>query len=98
MVEKMAKLLFPDGRGLDHLDDPQIAFEELSRLLRIADGTFFEATVIHDNLLARIDILQRNATNLTVIEVKSGSIDSRGNHPNPLRGQGEISSQNTGNI
>ena len=88
MVEKMAKLLFPDGRELGHFDDPQIAFEELSRLLQIADGAFFEATVIHNNLLARVDILQRNATNLTVIEVKSGSIDSRGNYPNPLRGQG----------
>src|SRR5438093_11851088 len=77
MVEKMAKLLFPDGRELGHLDDPQIAFEELSELLQIADGVFFEATVIHNNLLARIDILKRTPSTLTVTEIKSGSFDSQ---------------------
>src|SRR5436309_13782253 len=66
MVEKMAKLLFPGGRTLGHFDDPQIAFEELNRQLKAGDGVFFEATVIHDNLLARIDILERTAATLTL--------------------------------
>ena len=87
MVEKMAKLLFPEGRTIGQFDDPKIAFDELCRQFQSGDGTFFEATVIHDNLLARIDILQKSSSNLTVIEVKSGSFESRGNLPSLFRGK-----------
>src|SRR5688572_16295288 len=77
MVEHMAKLLFPAEKMLGHLDEPEVAFAELKRELQAGDGTFFEATIVHGNLVARIDILQKNATTLTVTEVKSGSFDSR---------------------
>jgi hypothetical protein len=94
MVEKMAKLLFPDGKTLGHFDDPEIAFAELSCLLPLGDGVFFEATVIHGNCLARIDILQKNAANLIVTEVKSGSFDVRDDLGTPFRGaRGNILSE-----
>jgi hypothetical protein len=77
MVETIAKLLFPDGRELGSWSDPQRAFDETSRAIADGNGTFFEATVIHGNLLARIDILKREKEELRVIEVKSSSFDSR---------------------
>lgn len=94
MVEKMAKLLFPAGRTLGHFDKPEVAFAELKQELQARDGTLFEATVIHDNLLARIDMLQKSASNLTVIEVKSGSFEWRDDSPNSFRGnKGDILSE-----
>ena len=71
----VAKLLYPNGKELGGWNDPDKAFDELTRLLTSGDGTFFEATVIHSNLLARVDILQRTSTVLRVIEVKSSSFD-----------------------
>lgn len=94
MVEKMAKLLFPDGKELENWEDPDRAFQELTRGLEAGDGTFFEATVVHNGLLARIDILRCKGDTLQVIEVKSSSIDSEKDGPNPFRGKkGGIASE-----
>ena len=79
MVEKMAKLLFPQGRELGHAVDPRPAFDETLRALEAGNVTLFEATLLHDNLLARVDILQREGTTLRLIEVKSSSFDSEAN-------------------
>lgn len=87
MVEAMAKLLFSDGRELGHGADPEIAFEETRRALEAGNGTLFEATVIHDNLLARVDILQRDQAVLHLIEVKSSSFDSSEDGLKPFRGK-----------
>jgi hypothetical protein len=86
MVEKIAKLLFPEGRELGSWTEPQRAFDETSHALADGNGTLFEATVIHGNLLARIDILKREQEVLRVIEVKSSSFDSR-ERPMPFRGE-----------
>jgi len=87
MVETMAKLLFPDGREFGHRVEPERAFEEARPALEAGNGTFFETTVIHDNLLVRVDILRREGNTLHVIEVKSSSFDSNVDGPNPFRGK-----------
>lgn len=86
MVEAMAKLLFSGARELGHWIEPERAFKETRRALEAGNGTLFEATVIHNNLLARVDILQREQAVLRLIEVKSSSFDSR-EGPRPFRGK-----------
>lgn len=87
MVETMAKLLFPDGRELGHRVEPERAFAEVQSALEAGNGTFFETTIIHENLLVRVDILRREGDTLHVIEVKSSSFDSNVDGSNPFRGK-----------
>lgn len=77
MVETIGKLLFPEGRDLGRWTDPKAAFDETCRAVAGGNGTFFEATIIHGNLLARVDILKRQDSEVRIIEVKSSSFDSR---------------------
>ena len=94
MVETMAKLLFADGKELGNWEEPDLAFKETSRALEAGSGTLFEATVLHSNLLARVDILRREGDTLRLTEVKSSSIDSSVDGPQPFRGKkGGISSE-----
>jgi hypothetical protein len=94
MVEKMAKLLFPGGREIGDWDRPEQAFEQTREALESGDGTLFEATVIHGNLLARVDILRREGNTLSLIEVKSSAVDSVADGPSPFHGKrGGIPSQ-----
>ena len=94
MVETMAKLLFPDGTELGNWGEPEKAFKETSSALEADGGTLFEATVVQNNLLARVDILRREGDTLRLTEVKSTSIDSEVDVPNPFRGKrGGISSE-----
>lgn len=76
MVEKMAKLVFPDGIEVGSWNDPVAAFDETRRLMATGNVTLFEPTVIHANLMARIDILIREGNVLKLIEVKSSSVES----------------------
>lgn len=93
MVETMAKLLFPDGKEIGHWEKPEQAFQETSDALAAGNVTLFEATIIHNHLLARVDILRRVGDELRIIEVKSSSMDSEEDAPNPFRGKnGNISS------
>jgi hypothetical protein len=93
MVEKMAKLLFANGRELPESEDSVSGFKETSQALEAGDCTLFEATILHKSLLARIDILCREGMRLKLIEVKSSSIDSREDAPSPFRSKkGRISS------
>ena len=87
MIETMAKLLFPDGKEFDHRVEPKRAFDETRSAVEAGNGTFFETTVIHNNLLARNDILRREGNSLHVIEVKSSSFDSDADGPSPFRGK-----------
>jgi len=94
MVETMAKLLFPDGKEPGNWAEPDRAFAETSQALEAGDRTLFEATLVHEGLLARVDILRREGDTLRLIEVKSSSIDSAVDGPNPFRGkEGEIKSE-----
>jgi hypothetical protein len=87
MVEKMAKLLFSNGRELQNWDDPAAGFRETSRALETGDCTLFEATILHKTLLARIDILRLEGGRLELIEIKSSSIDSTKGGGTPFRGK-----------
>src|SRR3989442_1261183 len=68
MVETMAKLLYPDGSEIGNWDKPEQAFTDTTKAVQAGDGTFFEATVIHDKLLARVDILRREGNLLKLVE------------------------------
>jgi hypothetical protein len=85
MVEHMAKLLYPDGRELPRRDDPLQAARETREALADGDVTLFEATVVHDDLSARIDILRRAGDVLHLVEVKSSAIDHA--DASPFRGR-----------
>lgn len=76
MIEKIAKLLFPDGKemGFDLSED---AFRATQDALKAENVTLFEATLISRNKLARIDILQKRAKEFHLIEVKAKSYDSK---------------------
>jgi hypothetical protein len=92
MVEKMARLLFPDGLEVEGKDDIGISAQTTRQILEAGDATLFEATIIHPPFLARIDILRRVGTELWMIEVKSSSIVTSDEKP-PFRGQrGKIES------
>lgn len=86
MVEAMARLLFPDGIELGDWERPERAFEQTAAALGAGDATLFEATIIHGQLLARVDILRRRGKRLELIEVKSSSIDSARDGASPFRG------------
>ncbi|HQH53736.1 MAG TPA: DUF2779 domain-containing protein [Candidatus Hydrogenedentes bacterium] len=93
MVETMAKLLFPEGHEMRCSSDPEADFAETKRALMTGDAALFQATVIHENLLAIVDILRKEGSTLRLIEVKSSSIDSEADGANPFRGKrGDISS------
>lgn len=86
MVEKMAKLLYPDGREIGNWDKPELAFAETKSAVAAGNSTLFEATIISGRLLARHDILQRFGKTLRLIEVKSISVDTAEEGENPFRG------------
>lgn len=79
MVEKLAKLQYPDGITVDTSKGHLAAAEETLRLLGNEDDvTLFEATVIHDGRLARIDILRKIGNHLHLMEVKASLLDRMG--------------------
>src|SRR5271166_2217056 len=86
MVEKMARLLFPDGEEIGFWSEPENAHAATRRAINIRNCTLFEATVVSGNLLARVDILRREGDALQLIEVKSSSICSDEDGQNPFRG------------
>ena len=87
MVETMARLLHPRGQQMVQGGDPQKAFEATCEALMSGNVTLFEATVLHDHLLARVDILQREGSVLNLIEVKSISIGGVLPDESPFRGK-----------
>src|SRR5258706_334471 len=57
MVEKIAKILHPEGREIGFDKGPETAFRETREALRADNATLFEATLISGRKLARVDIL-----------------------------------------
>jgi hypothetical protein len=93
-VGALAKLMFqaedPDAEEITVIDqDEQV--RETAALLKRENVTIFEATIRHDNLLVRVDILVKRGQRMELIEVKAKSWDWRVNSliglttkPNPL--------------
>ncbi len=79
IVERIAKLLFPEGRELEFTGGSEESARQTMRALKAGDGTFFEATLISGSKLARIDILKKRGNELDLIEVKATSYNSDDN-------------------
>jgi hypothetical protein len=92
MVETIAKLLFPRGQEVPY-DSPESSATTTAKLLEAKSVTLFEATVLFDSLLARIDILEKKGNQLRLIEVKAKGVDFKGDTASPFRGaKGQIAS------
>jgi hypothetical protein len=89
MVEKMAKLLFPEGVEMPvGAEGPEAAFAAARRGLEAHENSIqFEPTMLAGKLLARVDILEKNGNALRLIEVKSTSVDMASDGPMPFRGK-----------
>jgi hypothetical protein len=96
MVEAIAKLLFPDGKEMspDIAGDAQAEFTATMEALKQENVTLFEATLLHGQLLAQVDILEKRGNNFRLVEVKAKSVEPQENLPSPFRGsRGRISAK-----
>lgn len=73
-VAELAKAYYPEGRSVSSLDDEQ-AIAATNELLKQEKIIIFEAAILYENLFVRTDILIKEGDHLTLIEVKSKSID-----------------------
>lgn len=77
-VGKFAKLMFssddPDAVEID-TGDQEDQIRQTAALLERDNVTIFEATIRHDNLLVRVDVLLKRGSRVDLIEVKSKSWD-----------------------
>jgi hypothetical protein len=85
MIETIAKLLFREGREID-FDSSENAFTKTMAALNGGDATLFEATLIFQNLLARVDILEKTGNRIRLIEIKAKGFNSEEEGVNPFRG------------
>lgn len=75
-VGELAKLGYPGGVEVETLDEAR-ALAETAALLDAPNATVFEAPVgiPTENLLVRVDVLQKKGRNLRIVEVKAKSFD-----------------------
>jgi len=73
MVEKMAKLLFPEGRELAYGGGVEDSARLTAEALRADRVTIFEGTFVTQGRLARVDILDKRGNVFDLIEVKSAT-------------------------
>ena len=79
-VGELAKLYFPEGEEVTDTDQAA-QIERTKTMLAHDSATIFEATICHDDFLARIDVLKKTGDQVDLIEVKSKSYDSREGEP-----------------
>ena len=84
-VGELAKLYYPEGFDVTTLD-PTEAVEQTRDLLESSNATLFEAAISVDNLLVRVDILEKQGDHFNLIEVKAKSIDP--GNPKLMRNNG----------
>jgi hypothetical protein len=86
MVEAIAKLCYPDGSEVGFDAGPEASAEHTMTRLNERDVvTLFEATLIFNRCLARVDILKKEGNRFELVEVKSKSVDTS-TAPTPFRG------------
>jgi hypothetical protein len=93
MVETIAKLLFPEGTeiGFDSGDQAVALTQEAMKKENV---TLFEATFLLDQLLARVDILEKRGKRIRLIEVKAKGFRPRPDGLSPFKGErGDILSK-----
>jgi hypothetical protein len=75
-VGELARQMFPSGHLIADIDaEDQI--RSTASLLARPEVTLFEATIHHDNLLVRCDILHKVGNAVELIEVKAKGFDAR---------------------
>ncbi len=77
MIELVAKARFPGGHDLAGIRDERESAQRTAELLNGGDVTIFEAGFIHGKFHVRTDILQQQGKVLTLIEVKSSSVEDQ---------------------
>jgi len=79
MVEAIARLSHPDGIEVGFDGGPEASGAQTMALLNAHDTvTLFEATLIFEGRLARVDILKKTGNRFELIEVKAKSVDTSG--------------------
>jgi hypothetical protein len=77
MVGKLATLLYPGGIDLSNEGSPEKSAEKTMELLLNNENiVIYEASVMFENFLIRIDILEKKGNTINLIEVKAKSFDS----------------------
>jgi len=77
MVGKLATLLYPGGIDLSNEGNPERSAEITNDLLLNNDNVIiYEASVLFENFLIRIDVLEKKGNIINLIEVKAKSFDS----------------------
>ncbi len=73
-VGELARTFYPQGTLIGHDKDLNAALEETAALLAApGNGVLFEATVQHDGVLVRTDVLEKGSKGVRVVEVKSSA-------------------------
>ncbi len=73
-VGALARALYAHGTLIGHDTDLNAALEETASLLAApGNGVLFEATVQHDGVLVRTDVLEKGGEGVRVVEVKSST-------------------------
>jgi Domain of unknown function(DUF2779) len=76
LIEKIAKLLHPEGQEMKYGGAHEQAAQETQKALAADKVTLFEATLLSNGKLARVDILKKSGNVFDLIEVKAKSYDS----------------------
>jgi len=87
-VGELARRMFPGGHLIDDFSGDEQA-RRTAQFLTLPEVTLFEATIRHQNLLVRTDILEKRGRQLSLIEVKAKGFDphedtfltDQGEHP-----------------
>lgn len=74
-VGALAQAYYPTGREITERDPGAAAQETEAALRRAGNGVLFEAALQSDNLLVRVDVLDKHRKNVDLIEVKAKSFD-----------------------
>lgn len=77
MVEALAKAHHPEGRELSYGGDFEQDWHATREALQAENVTLFEATLLHERCMARVDILEKRGNCVRLLEVKAASIDFR---------------------
>lgn len=86
MIEALARTLFVNGQWINPKAG-ETAEQATARMLAVpGDGVWFEPTFVVNDMLVRVDILQRAGNTLRLIEIKAASFNSV-EEINPFRGK-----------
>lgn len=86
MIEALARTLFVNGQWINPKAG-ETAEQATARMLAVpGDGVWFEPTFVVNDMLVRVDILQRTGDTLRLIEIKAASFNSV-EETNPFRGK-----------